>query len=305
MNRFAPFLLTLLSVALMLPAGAEEAVQLRQAWQEGKRYTVSMKLDQSTNLTVAGQNVSQTMHMSSITSLTFRKHEDGLRKRISLQYERISIDSDTNGMKMSADSGKPDDSTPFGKTIGALVGHEIRMVADQHNKVESVEGVQEALAAAGENNLMAQQFLNEAALKRMVAQGGLDSVPDHPVKPGDSWPFSTEMPLPQMGQLNLKGTYTYEKTVQRAGVPCAEIAINSSMTGSDSGDTGAGIAARIEMGSIKGTVYFDNALGAARETDMEEEITVSMNNPVGGTERLTIPLTQKIHTAIDKIEDAP
>jgi hypothetical protein len=238
-----------------------------------------------------------------------RKHEDGQRKRITLTYDRIAVDGNTGGMKLSADSAKPDDSSPFGKVFAAIVGKEIRIVADENNKVESIEGLQEALSEAGEGAIMAQQFLNEPALKRMITKSALEALPDHPVKPGDSWPFSTEVPLPQMGQLNIKGTYTYKGTTQRAGVPCAEIRVDSSMSGSDSGDTSSGplaqLGVKIELGTMKGVVYLDNALGAARETDLDQEINMTMVDPSVRTERVTIPMKQKVHTSIDKIENAP
>jgi hypothetical protein len=64
MTRFARSTVAALTIAFVLPAAGEEAVQLRQAWQVGKRYTQSMKMEQSTNISMAGKNVSQAVEMT-------------------------------------------------------------------------------------------------------------------------------------------------------------------------------------------------------------------------------------------------
>ncbi len=310
MNRFIRPFLAAAAVALAIPAGAQEAIQLQQTWQVGKRYTQSMKMDQSTNMNVGGKNVSQEMHITATTILSVARHEDGKRKRITIKYDRMAMEGDTNGVKMSADSAKPDDSGPFGKVFPAMVGKEIRAVVDDKNEVEGIEGLDEISAGLGDAAGMAKMFLNEEAVKRMITQSGLQAVPDHPVKPGDSWPFTTTMPMPPMGQLNLKGTYTYKGMAKRGGVPCAEIQIDTSLGGSNSGENAgegplAQLGLKLETGSLKGAIFFDNALGTQRESQLVQEINMSMNNPLSQSERLSMPVKQAIHITLDKVEDLP
>ena len=54
---------------------------------------------------------------------------------------------------------------------------------------------------------MSKMFGKEA-VSQMMKGGGLQSMPGHPVKPGDSWPFSTTVELPQIGKVSMKGAYT-------------------------------------------------------------------------------------------------
>jgi hypothetical protein len=56
-------------------------------------------------------------------------------------------------------------------------------------------------------------------------------------------------------------------------------------------------------GKMSGTVWFDNALGMARETLMNQEMEMTMNNPTAPDQKLTIPMKQVVTVKLTKVED--
>ena len=56
-------------------------------------------------------------------------------------------------------------------------------------------------------------------------------------------------------------------------------------------------------GTLKGTVWFDPQLGAARDAELVQEITMDMKNPADAGEVISIPLKQTIKTTLTKVTD--
>jgi hypothetical protein len=56
-------------------------------------------------------------------------------------------------------------------------------------------------------------------------------------------------------------------------------------------------------GSIKGPVWFDPKLGIARESQLVQQMTISMKNPTDPSATVTVPMKQNISVKLTKIED--
>ena len=295
---------------------AAEAVELKQRWIPGKQYFQTMQSTQGTTIDLGAQKMEQKTSTTMEMSLAVRAHEDGARKRVTVKYERVAMAMEMNGQKMGFDSAKPGDGADplgLGKTLGATVGKELRLLLTATDEVSEVENLEEFAknftAAPIPGMDMAKMFTKEA-MAQMMKQGALQAMPGRPVAPGDSWPYTTTVALPQMGKVAMKGTYTFKGMVQRGGVACAEIATEGTIAldmaadpASPAGGALSALGMKVEGGTLKGTVWFDPKLGFGREAQLTQEMTMTMKNPADPNATIKVPLKQEITTTLTKVED--
>jgi hypothetical protein len=304
-------------VAATLCAGSlafGQAIELKQQWQVGKRYVQSMKMEQTSKMAMGPQTMDQKMNMTMDMSTTVRKHEDGKQKRLTLKYDRMAMNMTMNGQEMAFDSAKPDaDQLGMGKQFAAMTGKELKMIANEKDEVTDIENFEEFVGALGgaAGGLPISQMFTKESLTDMVKQSALRGVPAGAVKPGDKWPWKYEMNMPQIGSAGISGTYTLKGMADRGGVPCAEIAVDGTLNFDISGGGEAGgpaamlkaMGMKMTGGKLSGTMWFDNALGTAREVQMTQEMEMTMNNPTAPDQKLTIPMKQLVTVTLTKVED--
>ena len=303
--------------ACATPLFAAEAVELKQRWIVGKQYFQTMQSTQGTSIDMGAQKVEQKTVTTMEMSLAVRAHEDGARKRVTIKYERVAMAMEMNGQKMGFDSAKPGEGTdPLGlaKTLGATVGKELRVLLTATDDIGEVENYDEFVKNFPPSPIpgmdMAKMFTKDS-MAQMMKQGALQAMPGKPVVPGDSWPFTTQVELPQMGKVAVKGTYTFKGMAAHGGVPCAEIATAGEITldmakadaGSPAGAALAQLGMKVEGGTLKGTVWFDPKLGFARDAQLTQEMSMTMKNPTDPMATLKVPIKQEISTTLTRVED--
>jgi hypothetical protein len=244
-------------------------------------------------------------------------HEKKEQKRLTQKFQRMAMDMEVAGQKMHYDSAKPAEAVdPMGlsKTLGALVGQELRLVMGANNEVVDVENADMLAKTFGSANPMAAKMIegmiNKETLAQSFKQVGLKGLPGKPVQPGDSWPYTVTMNLPQIGMVKLEGKYTFSKMVQRAGGMCAELAEEGTMTMNfDEAMAGAAKTAgtapmslKVKEGKLNGTIWFDPALGAPRESLAKQTMVMEMANPADPSQTMTIPMNQTINMTLLKVE---
>jgi hypothetical protein len=219
------------------------------------------------------------------------------------------MDIDMNGQETKMDSqSKPSEGgeNPF----AAFIGKEIKFVLDENDNVKGFENLDKILGTASAKNPIFAAFLNEDSLKKTIEQSSLHALPGGPVKTGDTWDFTVDLPLPQIGHGVLKGKYTYKGMTPHGGVSCAEIAMDGTLSldmsalNDKPGNPIGQLGMKINDSKMNGTVWFDNALGAARGSEIHQEMKLEMNNPAQKGEKLSIPIKQVISTELTKVGDA-
>ncbi len=299
------------------PLSAADAVEIKQRWIPGKQYFQTLQSTQSTTMTLGAQKIEQKTATTMDMSMAVRAHEDGVRKRVTIKYDRVAMQMEMNGQKMGFDSAKPgegSDPLNFAKTLGATVGKELKVLITATDEVSEVENYDEfvkSLAPSPVPGMDLAKMYSKESMAQMMKQGALQSLPGKPVKPGDSWPFTTAVDLPQLGKVAIKGTYTFKGMADRGGAPCAEIVsegqISLDMAKPDpatpSGAALAQLGMKVEGGSLKGTVWFDPKLGFAREAQLTQDMNMTMKNPTDPTATVTVPIKQQITTTLIKVED--
>ena len=297
-----------------------QTVEIKPRWQVGKKYTQTMHMDQASTMSFGEQKMEQKVGTTMDTSMTVRAHENGKDKRVNVKYERIAMAMNMAGQDMKYDSATPADAASdplgIGKSFAPFLGKEIKVVVDDKDDVLEVEGLDAMMKELAATNPMAGalgQMFNKDAMKNMMRQGTLYSSPGKPVKAGDSWPFTFAMPLPGIGKVDLKGTYTLKAVGDHAGVKCAEIAIagilGMDMSGA-AGDANADatnplktLGLKVEGGKVAGTLWFDPALGICRDVKMTQEMNMKMKNPQKPDETMEIPMKQTITQTVTKVEN--
>jgi len=308
--------LAALAVLLLtrVPLSAADTVALKQQWLAGKKYYQTVKTEQETKAEIAGQKMDNSMNMTIDLTMTVSPKVSGQPKRVIIRYERTAMQMTVNGQTMgfdSADANAGNDPLGLGKTLGATVGKELKCILNDQDQVETIENYDEfvkSLAPGAVPGFDPSKMFSREALTQMLQQGSLRAMPGKPVAAGDSWPFKTEVDMAQLGKVGVNGSYTYKGTVDHGGAKCAEIATDGTLSmeigGAGGGDSPlAGLGLAITDGSVKGTIWFDNQLGTARETQLVQEMTMSMKNPTDPSAKMVMPMKQHVTVSLTKIED--
>lgn len=318
MNLLTRFFLPLILMLACLPLATAQKIEINQHWLPNKKYFLSIQMIQQSTITMGTEKMEQGTTMRMEMTMTVRPHEDGVQKRMTLRYERLAIEFNMNGQKMGYDSLSAAAGTdPLGlaKTAGAIVGKELKVVLGEGDKISKIENYEEFITqmnAGTTPGLDPRVMFSQESLKQMVTQAGLLATPAGPVSPGESWPFAAERTVPQFGTVNINGKYNFKGMAQRWGVECAEILTEGTLAttmapAAESKTAPVQPSKQFGMtvtdGKVKGTVWFDNQIGAARETQLTQDMTISMQNAVDTTQTITVPMKQTISVMLTKVED--
>ena len=322
MKTLARILLVL--ACAVAPVIAADTVELKQRWVANKQYFFSAQTSQQSTFSMGPQKMVQNTAMTMEMNVAVRPLEDGKRKRLAITYDRVAMEMSMNGQKMGYDSAQPDASTDpggLGKTLGLMIGKELKFLTNEKDEMTEAENLDEFVkqltAGGGPAAQDMSKMFSRDGFQQMMKQGSLQAFPGHPVAAGESWPFTNQINMPPIGSVTVKGTYTFKGMVDRGGVSCAEIATEATIAmdmngegkaagGEPEAKVPAAVAAmgmKLIEGTLKGTIWFDPQLGAARDSELVQEITMDMKNPADAGEVISIPLKQTIKTTLTKVAD--
>ena len=148
-------------------------------------------------------------------------------------------------------------------------------------------------------------------LKQMV-QSGRPVLPDKPVKSGDTWTQTMNVPLPgaagKQGSVVMNMEYTYVDMEPFKDKPCAKVLMTGTMTMDGVQLTNAGGMGMMPKGAkmsidamnsdIDGVLYFDPEAGRSVQQELNMDVsittTVSGNNPQGNAFEITSDTSLKL-----------
>lgn len=299
-------------VALCAHSSFAQTVDLQQRWQAGKKYFQTIETQQSSVIEIGPQKMEQATHMTMEVSFAVRPKTDGKTRSMTVTYERVAMDMNVNGQKMGFDSANPSanaDPMGLGKSIGSTVGKELIVSLDEKGEVTGIDNYDAYIEQLGKSpvpGMDPKEMHSREALIQMINQGALNALPGKPVAPGATWPYRQDLALPKIGKVTIQGTYGFKGMAAHDGANCAEIETNGKLTMdvSAASPEGAPMAMKVTDGKIKGTMWFDPQLGVVRESQNQQEMTMSMKNPVDPTAAdLNIPMRQTVTLKTTKIED--
>lgn len=281
-----------------------EAVELKLKWTAGKKYIQHMTMAQDSEAKMGQRSMQQHMEMTSDYSVSALKSLPDGGTDLELEFTAQKMEVDAGGQTLHFDSASDpteDAGNPLAATLRKMVGAKIHYLTDANGKVQKVEGFNEFLDRLGASSpqaAMMKSMFNEDTLKQYADFGR--GLPDHPVKPGDTWPLKLQMPVGPVGELTLNLNYTFKGMEQHDGHNCALLDYTGTLSSTPLENTN-GMALNIENGKISGTTWFDPDLGMVIETASDQSMDIKIGGSTGQT--ITSSVTQKTGLKLSEVTD--
>ena len=267
-----------------------QAVTLKVKWPVGSRYTqrMDMKGDTQTTMPLNPKPMAQKVSLNQEYRVTVLAERPKGGRDLELEFESTEIDVTMNGKPVlnldTRAEADPGESRAALSGFRQLIGAKIKMLLDESNRVEKVEGMQDftAKAMTGSNpqgRAMMQSLFNEDYFKQLVDfQRGL---PSKPVKVGESWPIKMDITAPVLGVLTMDMNYTFKGWEQREKRKCVALDFSGTMASKGDGGTGPnGMTMKLESGTLSGRSWFDPELGHPVETVFNQDMLMHMSVPM-------------------------
>lgn len=203
------------SALLVFSVAANGFAQDQLVWKfrtnEKLTYQVTQQMETVANFggNETRQTLGQAMNMS-WNVLSAAANGDAIINQV---VERIRMEMEGGpGAKISYDSNNKEQSdNPAVNQMGAvfqkIVGQDFKITMKANGKVQHVD-IPKALMDAVKNSAAgASQALDEETLEEMMKQSAV-TLPDNPVKTGDTWTSKQTVPLP-FGKMSINSTMTY------------------------------------------------------------------------------------------------
>jgi hypothetical protein len=288
------------------PTQSSEPVEMKLKWEVGKRYEQRMEMTQASAVTLPGsaKPVQQETKQTQDYAVTVQKERDGGGRELEVEVLGMKLTTKAAGNTvLDFDSAKSNDAgNPAAPMLRKMVGMRLKLLTDGSGKIESVEGLQEAVdritgGASAMEKGMIQGMMSEDNIKEMYSAAlGL---PDKPVKPGDSWPLKIEVALGPLGAVVMNSQYTFKGLDQHNAHKCALLEFTGTLSAADTG--AADNPMSIQGGKTSGKIWFDPALGMEIDRLAQESMTVKIN---AQGHALTTKVNAQSENKLVKITDA-
>lgn len=279
--------LVLLALGVALPAHAQ-AVALRYDWKQGDVLTYRTVV--RTTRTIAGApagNGSSTQALSQTLKVTVSAVAPDGTATLRQVVEAVSLEMDGPMGKISYDSAAPPaaDADPrlqaTAKTVGAMVGEAISVTMATDGAVRRIDGTarivdklmaelpRDPMAGGLAQNIKA--MYSEDALRSSLEQS-FSRMPDHPVKPGDTWTAEQSVGADAVGKIIGTSTFTL-KAVEGAGeAAVARVAVALSLRQESVPSAGASVVMKLGDSKGEGELLFRIGKGRIERNSMRTEM---------------------------------
>ncbi len=281
-----------------------EAVELKAKWPIGNNYTYRMDLTHSMTMKMPGmpQPMQQELTLAKTYSLAVLAERPNNGRELEFQIDAMEMDSAMGGMEMSFDSkadAEADKTNPFAGPFRKIVGSKLKLFVSGEGRLESVEKLEEwqekVLADSSPPvQMFVRSIYSQDFLKQLVETS--QSLPQRPVKVGETWPFRTDVPTGPMGKMAIEVKVKLKGFEQYENRHCAVLDSSGTLKGSG-GEAGPMGKMSIEEGTLTGTSWFDPELGAMVGMDSDQKMQLKIEPPVaapGGVKSISGDISQKV-----------
>lgn len=154
--------------------------------------------------------------------------------------------------------------------LKALVGAEFSFKMSPQGELTDVkvpEGLIKALRQAGPAG--GSGMFSEDGMKNMVAESSL-ALPREDLEKGKSWTRHTKIPMPQIGEMLIDKTYSYEGPDPSAGKDIVRIDLATKLDVHPMPGNNINVEVKTQEG--KGSFFFDNAAGRVSDSRVSEKV---------------------------------
>ena len=302
MRPFTRALTLASALAVAWPLQGQEL--LRWGFQAGDTWQYRLTQNSSTQSEPirdpdSGQLVGPSMQQSQTQTATIeaavRQVEANGNATVDWTYTRMQMSTEgMPGTSFNWDSDDPDSSvagTPLGPMaaqLGAMIGQPLTVVMTPLGQVLEMRGIDALLATMLEGLDPAIASMMEEQLGQMFGEdqiasqflGGLGTMPEGPVVPGDSWTIRSELPMPIFGGSMISETRNTVTGFESRSDERVVLIRHEGTVELDSSGLGAGLPFTITMddASVSGSTTFsiDRGLILSSSNTTEQSLTMSM-----------------------------
>lgn len=253
---------------------SEPAVELKVKWTLGKKNVQRMAIVSKVDM---GSGRQQATDMSWDYSLNTSKQLDTGGHEVELEFLTTKMEAKAGDrVYMSFDSAHDDGKDkkdPITPALRKMVGGKLRYILNADNKVERLDGYDDfmvRIARGSKNSEVLKGMFSQDTLKHLC--GWTDVLPDHPVRPGDTWKYAMNMNLYGMANMTIDGKFTFINWEDHGGHKCVKLDFD----GTISGKGGGAAPFTIEKGRMHGSSWFDPEQGVGIASDNDQTMTINV-----------------------------
>lgn len=284
-------------------SSSANAVELKTKWPPGNRYIYQLDVEQNgkTILRQRPQPFTQEVKFTQTYSLSVleARPEGGVEMAMEFLSQEMEVKNgdqvviDFDSKIRTADDSRNPFAAPFRKMIGLPLKFSLLAegkVQQIHNFNDWAEKV--TTGAQPQGKAMFQQTYNEDYFRQVVDQ--TKGLPTKPVKPGDSWNSSIDLPSGQLGPTTMELVSTFKGWEERANRRCVALVYSGPIKNESGRQTPMG-RMTLQEGKVSGQGWFDPELGMMVETVTEQTLILRIeSDQATGTNSLTQKIQVKL-----------
>jgi len=286
-------------LGLLSSCTGSDSIDLKLKLQPGSQYVYTTDNRMTMEQSMMGQSMKTTNNMMMQATYAVDAAE-GQNKKLTVTYDRITLETAMPMGQIKYDSDKPEASDPALSSLTQILHKPFSMTVTERGDITNVSGLDAIINAVGDTSTqegamaraqMANMF-NDTAVKSMMQQS-FNIFPDKAVKPGDTWKKSVNVNL---SSIAMKMDNTYKLTSVSNGV--AHIDVNSVVTAG--GDMASEQMKNMQIklsGDQKGTMDVDIATGMVSDSKLKQTISGDMTV---SEMKIPIKISQDIHLTAKK-----
>lgn len=272
-----------------------EPVELNFRYQPGKTYKSNMVTQSASKVMVDGQNMGTDQTITMDFTIKAEAIEDSENIKATVTYDRIRMNMNVMGQKMSFDSADPD---PQGENplagMAGMAGKSLTATVTPKMEFIDLKGVDQLFEGLGEGAQMARGMFGDEQLKQMMGAQTAAMMPKNRVKAGDEWPFKLVTPMGPLGNMTMEGKSTMKGILTQKESKYAVVEYSTDVQSKEGeGQDQLGMEMEIKDGKMKTNYHLDIAEGYVTMSKTEMSMTILMKIP-GQEEKLSVPSSSTV-----------
>lgn len=297
--------LTALSATTLWVVPAEpntqaEPVSLVYRYVEGKPLVFDLTQEMTSTQTAFGETMTVHSRNGNRTRTDLVERKDDGSLIIANTVERVSFWAKDDEEEVSFDSQKPEDQDkledPAIASIALMKDVRVLLHIGPDGSVRGVPNADELLqkADAMEDPMMAEIARQLWAADSVIAmqEGNLKLLPGKPVRPGDTWNHTIELPF-DLGVILMNMTMTLKGVETRDGRSFADIGIAGTI--GSRFEPNSEFMMRLDDSKLSGMVRFEIEAGVIDRMRLDSEFTLNVFLPEEAETFATVKFDQKVN----------
>jgi hypothetical protein len=302
--HLAPFFLsavfTAAPAAPTLPLPAEEPVVLAYRFVEGQPAVFDLTQEMTSTQTAFGETTVVRTRTGNRTRTELVERQDDGSLLIANTIESVRFWAKDEAEEVSFDSENPEDEAKAADaavaSVALMKGVRVVLHLGPDGTVRAVPNADELLAKAGamEDAMMAEiarQLWTPEAITAMY-EGNLKVLPGVPVRPGDTWTHTVELPF-DLGVIVMTMNMTLKGLQEDAGRSVADIGITGTITSRFGANSD--FMMKLDDSRLDGEVRFDIADGVIDRFRLDSVFTLNVFVPDQPEVFASVKFDQKVN----------